>query len=297
MGKPLPPDFSSILAEIGISRFFEYYWQKRTLAFRIPGPAFESVLESIGPFDVLRLCELAREGTRAWLANDVISHSVIPVNKSNAERFFNAGATLYFVNVMCEPLSDALAAFLGAPRSKVIASFFLTPAGGGAVPHFDKNENFTIQLTGTKQWLVDDEPAVASPSDGYVLGQSVPSSLTPLLPLPDERSYQKVELDPGMLLYVPRGTVHQTATGTVAWSLNLSYSPSMWIDLLMVGLRRQLSSSRRWRATVTGVGLDCNRHAYQANLLPELVRELQRLLDDPEHVAEMKRQFLDNPDG
>jgi ribosomal protein L16 Arg81 hydroxylase len=297
MAKLSPPDFCAILAEFGVSRFFEHYWQQRTLAFRITGSAFESVLQSVGPLDVGRFCEMAQEGTRAWLANDVIAHSVIPVDTSNAERFFQAGATLYFVNVMLQPLTDALTDFLGAPRSKVIASLFLTPAGGGAVPHFDKNENFTIQLTGTKQWLIDDQPAVASPADGYVLGQTVPRSLTSLLPLPKERTCQKIELEPGMLLYVPRGAVHQTGTGTVSWSLNLSYSPSMWIDLLTVGLRRQLSSSQRWRGTVTGVGPSCNFHASQANLLPELVRELQHLLEDPEQLDEMKRQFLDNPDG
>jgi len=47
-----------------------------------------------------------------------------------------------------ERLTHSLADFLGAPRQKVIASLFLTPATGGASPHFDKNENFTIQLTG-----------------------------------------------------------------------------------------------------------------------------------------------------
>ena len=38
----------------------------------------------------------------------------------------------------------------GKPRQRVIASIFLTPASGGASPHLDMHENFTVQLTGAR---------------------------------------------------------------------------------------------------------------------------------------------------
>jgi hypothetical protein len=86
---------------------------------------------------------MAQEGAQAWVANEYIAHSVIPVDAPNAEKLFSIGATLYFINVPIERLTHSFADFLGAPRQKVIASLFLTPATGGASPHFDKNENFT----------------------------------------------------------------------------------------------------------------------------------------------------------
>jgi len=291
------PDFEAMLATIGAQSFFERYWQKRSLTLSIAKQEFERILQEVGPLDVRRFCGLAREGARAWLSNDFVAHSVIPVDESNAERFFQVGATLYFINVPLEPLTNALADFLGAPRKKVIASLFLTPAGGGAVPHFDKNENFTIQLTGAKEWIVDEVPSVASPADGYVLGQTVPPSLVPLISLTPEAKSHSVLMHPGSLLYVPRGAVHQTATGTLSWSLNLSYSPSMWLDLLLVGLRLRLSSSPRWRETVTGAGRGCNPHAADASILPALIRELLTVLDDPHQVADIAKQFLETPDG
>ena len=290
------PDLGRMLANVGVDRFFDDYWQKRALASRLTPEVFAQVREAVGPLDIRRFCGMAREGTRAWIANEFVAHSVIPADASNAEELFGIGATLYFVNVSLDTLTAAVADFLGAPRQKLIASLFLTPAGGGAAAHFDKNENFTIQLTGTKVWMVDEVPAVTAPPDGYVLGQTVSPALAPLLPPSLRQPDRQVELQPGSLLYVPRGTIHATMAGPVSWSLNLSYSPSMWIDLLVTGLRRQLSSSPEWRGTVTGVG-GCASPATKADILPELVNGLRALLADPRELELLARQFLDHPDG
>jgi ribosomal protein L16 Arg81 hydroxylase len=215
---------------------------------------------------------------------------------NNAARFHDIGATLYFVNVPLPALTDSLADFLGAPRQKVIASLFFTPTGGGAVPHFDKNENFTIQLTGAKRWQIGETPMVAGAPDGYTLGSSaITPALAPLLADVQRPPEEPVDLRPGTLLYVPRGTVHHTVAGEASWSLNLSYSPSMWLDLLRVGLQERLATSPRWRGTVTGAGGD--PAARDANCLPELLAELRALLDDPEEAEALSRAFLDRPNG
>jgi ribosomal protein L16 Arg81 hydroxylase len=113
---------------------------------------------------------------------------------------------------------------------------------------------------------------------------------------PPERT---VDLEPGTLLYVPRGTVHHTGAGEPSWSLNLSYSPAMWLDLLRVGLKERLASHEagapHWRGTVTGVGGD--PAARVANRLPELVAELRALLDDPAEVEALARAFLERPNA
>ena len=214
----------------------------------------------------------------------------------NAAQFHDIGATLYFVNVPLPALTDGLADFLGAPRRKVLASLFFTPAGGGAVPHFDKNENFTIQLTGAKRWQVGETPMVPAAPDSYTLGSSVITpALAPLLAEARRPPERTVDLEPGTLLYVPRGTVHHTGAGEPSWSLNLSYCPSMWLDLLRVGLQERLAASPRWRGIVTGAGGD--PAARDANRLPELLAELRALLGDPGEAEALTRSFLDRPDA
>jgi ribosomal protein L16 Arg81 hydroxylase len=292
-----PFDLRRLLAPVGVERFFAEYWQQRTLSLQLATDDFARLLREVGALDIARVAGLAQEGTRAWIANDYVTHSVIPVDASNAASFFKIGATLYFVNVRLEGLIQPLAAFLGAPAQKIIASLFLTPASGGAAPHFDKNENFTIQLTGAKRWIVEDTPRVPATPAGYVLGQRLPPSLAGLLDTDKEETSHTIEMRPGTLLYVPRGTVHRTEAGQPSWSLNLSYGSKTWLDLVCTGLRRRLEGSARWRSSVTGVGGNCDPASQQANLLPELVAELREMLSDPAEIDHIARAFFENPDS
>jgi ribosomal protein L16 Arg81 hydroxylase len=285
-------DLRRLLHSVGIERFFTEYWQRRMLTLQLDAEDLARIDEAVGPLDIARLAAAAREGAQAWIANDYVAHSVVPVDAGNAAQFFAIGATLYFTNVPLPDLTHSLAGFLGAPRDKVIASLFLTPASGGASPHFDKNENFTIQLTGKKRWHVAETPIGPASPDGYVLGQPVPASLQGLLAGANEQPRRAVDLRPGTLLYVPRGTIHATEAGEVSWSLNLSYSPGMWIDLFRVGLKRRLAASQKWRGSVSGVG---GGEARAANILPELAAELRALLDDPNELEKLARDFLRQP--
>jgi ribosomal protein L16 Arg81 hydroxylase len=289
-------DMRRLLSPLGAERFFAEHWQTRMALLPLAADDLAFIAATIGPLDPARLAGMAREGAQAWLANDFVAHSVFPVDPTNAAQFHDIGATLYFVNVPVPALTDSLADFLGAPRRKVIASLFYTPAGGGAVPHFDKNENFTIQLTGAKRWQVGETPMVACAPDSYTLGSSVITPvLAPLLAGAQRPPERTVDLKPGTLLYVPRGTVHHTGAGEPSWSLNLSYTVSTWLDLLQAGLQQRLAASPRWRGMVTGAGGDtCAR---DANRLPELLAELRVLLDDPGEAEALSRSFLDRQGG
>ena len=304
MAEPYAPmteslDWRRLLSPIGAERFFAEHWQRRMALLPLAANDLAFIREAVGPLDPGRLASAAQEGAQAWLANEFVAHSVFPIAPNNAAQLRDTGATLYFVNVPVPALTDSLADFLGAPRRKVIASLFFTPAGGGAVPHFDKNENFTIQLTGAKRWQVGETPMVPAAPDSYTLGSDViTQALAPLLANAQRPAEQTVDLEPGTLLYVPRGTVHHTGAGESSWSLNLSYCPAMWLDLLRVGLQERLASRGagppHWRGTVTGVGGDPAAHL--ANRLPELVAELRALLDDPAEVEALARAFLDRTD-
>ena len=290
-------DIRRLLAPLGAERFFAEHWQTRMALLPLAADDLAFIHQIIGPLDPARLAGLAREGSQAWLANEFVTHSVFPINPTNATQFQAIGATLYFVNVPLPALTDALADFLGAPRRKVIASLFFTPAGGGAVPHFDKNENFTIQLTGAKRWQVGETPMVACAPDSYTLGSStITPALAPLLAKAQRPAERTVDVVPGTLLYVPRGTVHHTGAGEPSWSLNLSYCPSTWLDLLLVGLQGQLVASPHWRSTVTGAG-GGDPAARDANCLPKLLAELRDALDDPAEAEALARAFLDRPNG
>jgi len=283
-------DMRRLLSPIGAERFFAEHWQSRMALLPLPADDLAFVRETIGPLEPARLAGLAREGAQAWLANEFVAHSVFPADPGNAAKFHAAGATLYFINVPLPALTEPLADFLGAPRRQVIASLFYTPAGGGAVPHFDKNENFTIQLTGAKKWQVGEAPMVPTTPDSYTLGGAVTAALAPLLEKAERPPEKTVDLAPGTMFYVPRGAVHHTSAGQPSWSLNLSYSPTMWLDLVQTGLQEMLAQRPQWRGIVTGIGGDSA--AQDANRLPALLAELRGMLDDPDTAGQLARAFF-----
>src|ERR1700743_3282979 len=109
-------DMRRLLAPIGVERFFAEHWQARMALLPLAAEDLGFIHQAIGPLDPARLAGLAREGSQAWLANAFVTHSVFPVDPSNAAQFHAIGATLYFVNVPVPALTDPLADFLGAPR-------------------------------------------------------------------------------------------------------------------------------------------------------------------------------------
>jgi ribosomal protein L16 Arg81 hydroxylase len=294
-------DMRRLLAPIGAQRFFAEHWQSRMALLPLAMDELAFIRRTIGSLEPARLAGMARDGAQAWLANEFVAHSVFPLDPANAMAFQEAGATLYFINVPLPALTEGLADFLGAPRRQVIASLFFTPAGGGAAPHFDKNENFTIQLTGSKRWQVGETPMVPVTPDSYTLDTGVITpALAPLLATAQRPPERMVDLKPGTLFYVPRGTVHHTGAGEPSWSLNLSYSPTMWLDVLRVGLQERLAASPRWRGIVTGAGRDGaggDPAAQNANILPELLAELRAMLDDPKEAQALARAFFNRLDG
>jgi ribosomal protein L16 Arg81 hydroxylase len=107
---------------------------------------------------------------------------------------------------------------------KVAANAFLTPAASrGFLPHFDTHDVFVLQLHGTKIWRLYDR-RVDLPIDRqiHLIDQSTLG--------PHEHEFQ---LQPGDLLYVPRGTVHGPyTTDSVSLHLTMGYRPLRWCDYL-----------------------------------------------------------------
>ncbi|WP_051711104.1 JmjC domain-containing protein [Streptomyces sp. NRRL S-350] len=138
-----------------------------------------------------------------------------------------AGATLLLrcVDQWHRPTGELAARLAEELDRRVEAFFFLTPAGAqGLAVHRDDADVFVLQAAGRKTWYVHDAPAVAD----WSLGE-----------LPDdERSPRLLQhvLEPGDVLYVPRGFAHR-AVGAAGLSAHLSLTVR---DLSLQDLRTAL---------------------------------------------------------
>jgi hypothetical protein len=172
----------------------------------------------------------------------------------------------------------------------VAASLFLSPANARGFPiHFDTYDTMVLQISGTKDWTV----------------------YPPTIPLPARTQNHRITagmlgepalrrtLQPGDLLYMPRGFIHETSTSDAAsMHITLISLPYRWGDLLhdlvdeMVerdeALRRHVSLAA-CREIALGGPPDGALHA-------ELVAMLRRCIDEAEVQAPVTRhlkQFID----
>ena len=131
---------------------------------------------------------------------------------------------------------------------------YATPAGGGTAPHFDQNVNFVLQVHGTKRWLLAPNIHVSRPMTRHTMGLPVDPELETYadLPMPDALAdHLEIVLEPGSVLFVPRGTWHATSAITDAVSLNFTFSAPTWLDLFGAALRSKLALSSAWRETAS----------------------------------------------
>jgi bifunctional lysine-specific demethylase and histidyl-hydroxylase NO66 len=107
------------------------------------------------------------------------------------------------------------------------ANTYLTPAGSqGFSPHWDDVEAFVLQLEGRKQWRIH---AAREPTE--ILPRESSKNFAP-----DEvgDAIMTVWLEPGDLMYFPRGTIHQAVSAPETHSLHLTVSTghqNTWADL------------------------------------------------------------------
>ena len=206
---------TALLGNISVEEFFGEYFEKKVLHINNRGKDFyKNVLtsEEIGNYldrdDIFYpSVRVVKQGKELPLSSYSINDVSIGHQKKNGlidtERMmahFNNNATIviqsghrYFEGVaeVTKNLSEVF-------KSPVQANLYITPVKSvGFNPHWDTHDVFVLQIAGTKTWhLYDFEkylPVKAQPFKG----QKLKSQLS-----------KTIQLQPGDLLYVPRGYVH-----------------------------------------------------------------------------------------
>ncbi len=90
---------------------------------------------------------------------------------------------------------------------------YISPENVGTRMHYDPRAVTTLQLSGRKQWWYGSTPLDVMPGDNN----------SPSRRLPDTKELNLVILEPGDVLAVPPGAVHQTIALSESWSVNLSF--------------------------------------------------------------------------
>ncbi len=222
---------------------------------------------------------------RAHLPDASDESSAIEIRGVDAEKVFANKMSLLFNNV--ERLSPLLVEWLaklardlGLPMSTYgRCMVYATPDGGGTATHFDQNINFVLQLHGTKTWWLAENETFQNPTARHTLGQTIDPELSPYqqgeFPKEMPSTAGRIELKPGSLLFVPRGTWHRTEATGDALALNFTFNQPTFIDVFTLALRSRLMLSPAWRELADGVtSRDVDRRLRATEKLEMLLHEL-----------------------
>ena len=113
--------------------------------------------------------------------------------------------------------------------SLVGCNAYITPGDGsqGLAPHYDDVSIFCCQVYGTKNWSIHRaNPCLANHPSGDLEGSTL------------GKPYMEVQLEPGDILYLPRGTIHQASTNdSQSTHLTISFLQNWaYVDLLAKSL-------------------------------------------------------------
>ncbi len=211
--------------------------------------------------------------------------SSIEVSPTQAKKLFANKMGLLFNHVhQVSPLLNEwlqeIKKDLGLPNSTLARCMvYATPDGKGTAPHFDQNVNFVLQLHGTKTWWLEENSSVINPTERHTIGQPIDPELESYLhaELPTQMSdaREKFILEPGSMLFVPRGYWHSTEAQGHALALNFTFNQPTWIDLFTLALRSRLLQSPEWRELADGVAdRSPAKRKFAQQKLDELLAEL-----------------------
>ncbi|HEU0098646.1 MAG TPA: cupin domain-containing protein [Allosphingosinicella sp.] len=145
----------------------------------------------------------------------------------------------------------------------VDASLFWSRAGAGAIVHYDRRDNLVVQLSGRKRWYVSTDPPGLQNNWKQVDE-----------PPPHLQRHRVVDLEPGDLLYIPRGTPHTVEGDTESLHLAILFVPVTLRDAVIAAVDFLSDLDRSWRETIVARPGSTDLET----LSPAVARGLERLL-------------------
>lgn len=216
--------FSRLLAPVDSAVFMSRYWHRELLHIRrTRNNAYETLLPpselgaylasySLHPTFIRVIVDGIDRTQRDWTRRVTgRGDAAVTVDPARLMSWFARGATIV-VNGAGQALPRLIrltAALEDELSTHVHANLYITPAGhGGLAPHVDDHDVMVLQLHGQKVWHVCE----VNPANG---------------------DRQRIELEAGDLLYLPRHTMHEArAAVTSSIHLTLGFQPPQWHHVL-----------------------------------------------------------------
>lgn len=280
--------FDALIAPLSRQEFMNRHWERAPLHLR-HGEAFVDGLLDLEDLDevltggglrhpTFRILMRGREAhpdtythrSLAWGTGQVAGY----IDYHRALALIRDGGTVALEQFhrLWPPLARLTRSVELALGAKTQTNCYMTPAGNkGLIPHYDLQDVFVLQTVGTKRWWVHG-PHVPLPVAGQDCGPEG---------VPPGELLLEIVLEPGDLLYLPRGFVHHAeALDQTSLHLSLSTVPTTWLDLL----RDVVDGAREDVRLRRAVAVDLHN---PNEATPEAAAELRQILEDLARNADL----------
>jgi hypothetical protein len=223
---------------------------------------------------------------------------MMPIDKKTAEFVYKMGLTVYFTDITsvvpgAQGFVRQLEADLGLNPGACRVTAWASPSENGAACHYDAHDIISIQLRGTKQFELAPVEGLRNPcGTQYSAGATRPDDEAfPQMAggFPDSRDadFQSLVLEPGSVLFFPRGTWHRTYASGNSLAVSIVMEPPSAADCVLRQLRYVLLQDPKWRQPLYGAWGEGPEQAAAFETIAELLAELPDLarVITPEYVA------------
>ncbi|HEU4405111.1 MAG TPA: cupin domain-containing protein [Polyangiaceae bacterium] len=260
------------LAPLGVAAFRDEFFARRSL-YREGGPARLGALAALRKWDPLDIITSQRGDVLAWFMATDGRHMTAEIAPGAGAKLYQGGTTIYVKEPPeLAPMRKAIARELALPEGNLQCNLFCNQPGARTRAHFDPVDTLTVQITGRKRWRIAPNRHAPDPTLAWA---TLDRAMRPELrlyaegPLPDRMPEGEAEdylLEPGAVLYVPRGYWHETESDEPSISLHVHHIPVPWADAVLVALRAKLLRDPAFRASAFTLWDPSRRRADEATL-------------------------------
>jgi ribosomal protein L16 Arg81 hydroxylase len=251
--------FDSVIAPCSIEKFVEEFWEKQPLHLSRGDARYSSLCDLQGFEDLIRFgnplealhdlvaikCMLGDElEEKYYLGSEEkdLWMKVYNLHSSGFSFIYNR------VEKRSNPIARTIKSFERFFGYYCTASLFLSPQRPckGTLRHYDGVEIFALQLQGKKVWSI------------YKPQYELPHTVLPA-PKVDDKNLEvwgQIIMQPGDLLYLPRGYIHDVNQEDADPSLHLTImvEPCRWMDMLLEGVQQFARRESALRGSVKLLG-------------------------------------------
>jgi 50S ribosomal protein L16 3-hydroxylase len=280
------PGLRELLKPLPAAVFLDRHWASRHAVVhgrpaRLPAVFGAPELASL---EAILACPHAY--VKAWLSGPGAELIEVPLHDEQALALHRGRQATVVVDAVevaaVSALMERMKEELETPQPKIGCNVFVSPAGAGTRMHFDEQDVFLVQLRGRKRWRVAPQKEAPCPPHGY-MGKGVHRELSLIaksFPAAMPKGAKAVILEPGSVLYVPKGHWHTSETLSDSIALTLTFPSTSMLDVVLGGLRRRLLAREEWRRTATGLTGKGQRRRARLAEIRKLVEALGRELSE-----------------